>query len=145
MYDRMLDKHATPDETAIFEHLGSESSQRLAGMESRLRECYHLARDLKFPFGNEYGWGYKYSHKTSHLCYVFFEKNAFTVMLQVGDKQVGAVETVLPSLLPQTRELWKTRYPCGEKGGWIHYRVMSDNELEDVLKLLFIRKKPIRP
>ncbi|MDL2294811.1 DUF3788 domain-containing protein [Ruminococcaceae bacterium OttesenSCG-928-D13] len=75
-------------------------------------------------------------------CYVFFEQGAFTVMFQIGDKQVPAMEEALSSLLAKTRDLWENRYPCGEKGGWIHYRVLSGDELDDVITLLAIRKKP---
>jgi hypothetical protein len=142
MYERLLDKSTIPDEPTIREYVGEESHKRLTAMESRLHEAYQLSRELKFPFGNNYGWGYKFSHKSSHLCYAFFEKDAFTVMLQIGDKQVSLLESRLPVLLQNTRDLWASRYPCGEHGGWIHYRVLSDDELSDVLKLLAIRRKP---
>ena len=144
MYERMLDKHIVPDENAILEHLGAESHKLLSLMEKQLNANYQLIKELKFPFGNEYGWGYKYNHKTSHLCYAFFEKDAFTVMFQIGDKHVPSVEAAFSSMLPKTRDLWKNRYPCGEYGGWVHYRVLSEDELSDVLRLLFIRKRPIK-
>jgi hypothetical protein len=63
-------------------------------------------------------------------------------MFQIGDKQVLLLEPQLTLLLHKTQELWKNRYPCGEHGGWIHYRVLVDDELTDVIKLLTIRKKP---
>jgi hypothetical protein len=142
MYERMLDKNLTPSEATIREWLGKQSYERLAAMESCLETGYALVRKLKFPFGNNYGWGYKYSHKSSHLCYAFFEKGSFTVTLQIGDKAVSAAESILQSLLPKTRELWKSRYPCGDCGGWVHYRVLADEELADVFQLLSARKKP---
>jgi hypothetical protein len=142
MYERLLDKSVMPDEAVIREYLGEESHKRLTAMESRLHENYQLSRELKFPFGNSYGWGYKYSHKSNHLCYTFFEKGAFTVMLQIGDKQVPILESQLPSLLQKTQDLWENRYPCGEHGGWVHYRVLTNDELTDIIKLLAIRKKP---
>ena len=142
MYERLSDKSILPDEASIQEHLGRQSYERLTGFENRLKSNYQLGRELRFPFGNKYGWGYKYSHKSSHLCYAFFEKNAFTVMLQIGDKQVSLMESHLSSLLQKTQDLWEGRYPCGERGGWIHYRVLADDELSDVMKLLTIRKKP---
>ena len=142
MYERLLDKSVTPDEAVIQEYLGRQSHERLDIFENRLKAGYQLARELKFPFGNSYGWGYKYSHKRSHLCYAFFEKDAFTVTLQIGDKQVPLLESLLPSLLQKTRDLWDNRYPCGERGGWVHYRVLADDELTDVVELLAIRKKP---
>lgn len=142
MNERLLDKKAIPAEDEIKEHMGVKSYERLANMERLLRERYQLSRELKFPFGKSYGWGYKYSHKSSHLCYAFFERHAFTVMLQIGDKQVPVMEGQLSSLLQKTQELWENRYPCGEKGGWIHYRVLSDDEMIDAIKLLTIRKRP---
>ena len=142
MYERLLDKSVVPDDVAIQKLLGEEHHKRLVAMESRLSEDYQLSRELRFPFGNSYGWGYKYSHKSGHLCYAFFEKNAFTVMLQIGDKQVPILESQLQSLLQKTQDLWKNRYPCGKRGGWIHYRILTDDELTDVIKLLAIRKKP---
>jgi hypothetical protein len=142
MGERLLDKNVMPDEAAIREHLGEDSLNRLAAMESRLHEEYQLSRELRFPFGNSYGWGYKYSHKSSHLCYAFPEKNAFTVMLQIGDKQVSSLESQLSSFLQKTQDLWENRYPCGERGGWVHYQILTDDELTDVMKLLAIRKKP---
>lgn len=142
MHERLLDKTAMPGEVAIRQHLGEESFNHLVDMEHRLREYYQLSRELKFPFGNSYGWGYKYSHKRSHLCYAFFEKDAFTVMFQIGDKQVPTMEAELSSLLQKTQDVWENRYPCGERGGWIHYRVLLDDEIADVIRLLKIRKKP---
>ena len=141
---RMLDKSTTPNEAAIQAHMGSQGFRRLAKMENILNADYDLTRELKFPFGNEYGWGYKFGHKNSHLCYAFFEMDAFCVMLQIGDKQVAAVEEVLPSLLPKTQALWQGRFPCGENGGWLHYRVESDEELSDVCRLIRIKKKPVK-
>ena len=142
MYERLLDKSVMPDEAAIQEYLGLQSHERFTIFENRLKANYQLVRELKFPFGNNYGWGYKYSHKASHLCYVFFEKDAFTVMLQIGDKQVPLLESHLSSLLQKTQDLWRDRYPCGERGGWIYYRVLADDELADVIKLLAVKKKP---
>jgi hypothetical protein len=82
--------------------------------------------------------------ESSHLLYAFFENGTFTAMLQIGDKQVPSVEAALPSLLPKTQEYWQNRYPCGERGGWIHYRVLADDELDDMLKLLAIRRQPAK-
>lgn len=71
MYERMLDKSSKPTDTQIQEYLGCQSYNRLAAMEKYLNVHYQLVKELRFPFGNSYGWGYKYSHKSSHLCYAF--------------------------------------------------------------------------
>jgi hypothetical protein len=138
MYTRLLDKDVTPTEASIKEYLGPESYCTLLQLEKFLDEQYILNRELKFPFGNQYGWGYKYSHKLKHLCYAFFELGAFTITLQLGDTCVPEVERLLPTISAKARELWKNRYPCGTEGGWIHYRVTTNDELTDIIELIKI-------
>lgn len=141
MYERLLDKSSEPTPEQIQNHLGAESCERLVQLKNYLQLHYRLSREMRFPFGNSYGWGYKFSHGSAHLCYVFFEREAFTVTLQIGDKQVPALEGVMTSLSSKARELWLNRYPCGDKGGWIHFRILSDEDLKDVFRLIRVRKK----
>jgi hypothetical protein len=142
MYERLLDKNNEPTIEQVEDYLGSESYNRLLSMEDHLQTHYHLTKEIRFPFGNSYGWGYKYSHKYSHLCYAFFEKGAFTVTVQIGDKQVHILERDLNDLSHKARELWDNRYPCGENGGWVHCRVTSDEALTDIYRFIQARKKP---
>ena len=143
MYERLLEKNEPPTSRFIENYLGEQSYALLTELEKQLSSNYQLSKELKFPFGNNYGWGYKYSHKTSHICYVFFESGAFTVMLQLGDNCVAKVQEALTNLLPKTCDLWQNRYPCGEQGGWVHYRVLSEDEIKDIMELVKIKKKPI--
>jgi len=64
-------------------------------------------------------------------------------MLQLGDNCVAKVEQMLPEFSAKTVDLWKNRYPCGKQGGWIHFRVLDANELNDIFELIKIKKKPI--
>jgi hypothetical protein len=144
MHERLLDKNNPPASDFIREFIGAKGYTALLQFEDFLSNHYHLSREMKFPFGSHYGWGYKYSHKASHLCYVFFEAGAFTVTLQLGDNCVPRLEAILPHLSQKAKELWQNRYPCGEQGGWLHYRVMDKDELNDVLELVKVKKKPAR-
>ena len=101
MYERMLNKKLKPTNAQIDDTLGQEAVKRLESLETFLTEHYGMGREIVFPFGNRYGWGYKYS-----------------------------------------QELWQKRYPCGERGGWLHYRVLSDEELQDVFSLIKAKVKP---
>lgn len=143
MYERLLDKNREPTLKEIYETIGSEEVKLLEEFEGFLYNNYELLSELRFPFGNDYGWGIKYSHKSKHLCYVFPEKGAFTVTIQLGKNELPRLNEKLPVLLPKTNELWKNRYPCGD-GGWIHYRVLKQAELNDVKELISIKKKPIK-
>jgi hypothetical protein len=142
MYNRLLDKSARPSSDFIRNYIGVESDSMLLQLEEFLKQNYQLTRELKFPFGNHYGWGYKYSHKSSHICYAFFEEGAFTVTIQLGDNCVSKLEQIKTGLSPKGIELWQNRYPCGSLGGWIHYRVSDQNDLMDVIELIKV-KKPV--
>ncbi len=143
MYERLLDKKNEPSIEQISEYLGSENYNLLLTLETYLQSQYDLKKELRFPFGNSYGWGYKYSHKSSHLCYAFFEKGAFTVTFQIGNKQAPCVERTLGEFSDKARELWDNRYPCGEYGGWIHYRVTNNEDLPDIYRFVCAKKKPV--
>lgn len=142
MYERLLDKAIPPTDDYIQKYLGTESYGNLVQFEKMLSDNYNLNRELKFPFGNNYGWGYKYSHKLNHLCYAFFESGAFTVTLQLGDACIPTINKILPALSEKANKLWESRYPCGAQGGWIHYRVTESIELNDILALIQAKRKP---
>ncbi len=138
---RLMDKTIVPLSVQIKNLLGKEATKRLLKFESFLQKNYDLERELKFPFGNKYGWGYRYSHKNKLLCYVFFERNSFTVTITIGKSEVHRLYKELNNLLPKTKELWENRYPCGD-GGWMHYQVENEDEICDIKKLISIKKKP---
>lgn len=140
---RFFDKNKIPTPSEIEQMLGADAMERLNKLDSYLKDNYDLVREMKFPFGNQYGWSYKYSSKGKMLCYVFFENGAFTVTITIGKSELSKLINELPKMLPKTRELWANRYPCGE-GGWIHYKVTHDCELKDIQKLIYIKKRPKR-
>lgn len=143
MYERLLDKNQPPSPGFIKDYIGIESYKIMLQFEDFLNSKYHLTKELRFPFGNSYGWGYKYSHKSSHICYAFFELGAFTVTLQLGDNFISKIEQIESRLSSKGKELWNNRYPCGTQGGWIHYRVL-ENDLNDIFEFIKVKKKPTK-
>ncbi|WP_404820320.1 DUF3788 domain-containing protein [Lacrimispora sp. HJ-01] len=138
----MIDKSVQPEINDIERYIGLNGCRYLQFLEDALMKRYNIQREIRFPFGNTYGWGYKYSHKTKHLCYLFFEKDAITITLQIGDREVPLLNQMLPTFSSKTQSLWEHRYLCGENGGWVHVRILSEDDLDDAIKLIEIRKKP---
>lgn len=138
MYERMLDKASKPNEQDIIAYIGDATYRNLLQFEQDLAQFYDVTKDLKFPFGNQYGWGYKYSHRKKHLCYLFFEKDAFTITIQIS----GSIKNdILNKLSSSAQTLWANRYPCGDDGGWIHYRILDVKDLQDIYIFLGLRQK----
>lgn len=134
MYERMLDKQQKPDIAAFVAYCGERGSL-FTELDDRLVNALQAERLLRFPYGNAYGWGMKYSVKSKHICDVFAEKDAFCVMLRLTDKQFAQV---YDGLADCTKACIDNKYPCGN-GGWIHYRVLTRRHLEDIEKLLMAK------
>lgn len=47
----------------------------------------------------------------------------------------------LKDMLHATREYWNSRYICGD-GGWLNYRVLNKEEIEDIKLLIGFKQKP---
>lgn len=131
MYKRMLEKKVQPSFTELLNYCG-KSGCLWTEFEKFLEHEFNAAKLIRFPYGKEYGWGVKYSYKNKHICDVFAENGAFTVMFRIDNK---AVEPIYNELDSYTKSLWDNKYPCNE-GGWINYRVNEAKQLNDLQKLI---------
>lgn len=139
---RLTEKSHQPPEEFIKAFMGDDAWCRLIRFEDMLKLHYDLSREIKFPFGTDYGWSFRYIHKKTLLLYVFFEENGFCCTISINDKGAQEVESILGDLRPEIQIVWKNRYPCGDFGGWIHYSVEVDDELPDLIRLIGIKVKP---
>jgi len=141
---RLIEKAYPPNEEFIQSCMSNDAWRRLMTFEELLRERYNLNREIKFPFGNDYGWGFRYTHNKALLLYVFFEENGFCCTISIGGKGAIEVEKIFHELNPKLQTMWKNRYPCGyhgeHYGGWIHYSVERDDELLDMIRLVGVKK-----
>ncbi len=92
---RLTEKYQQPPESLIRIFMGIEAWKRLMRFEEMLRERYDVSREIRFPFGNEYGWSFRYSHKKSLLLYVFFEEGGFAVLFL---STIKALRRLIPYL-----------------------------------------------
>ena len=141
MYERLLDKNNVPNEEDIQKYIGGKAAKNIDKIKNTLEKVFEINMELKFPFGNNYGWGYKVNNKTRHLFYLFFEKGSITVMLQIKEIKSGKEIEKFNKLSEEGKEYWKNRYPCGENGGWIHYRIININHMKDIGIFLSIKTK----
>jgi len=139
MPERMLNKKIIPTEEEIIKFIGRKSKDNIEFLINCLNNVFKINMELKFPFGNNYGWGYKVSDKSKHLFYIFFEKDSITIMLQIKGIKTEIEQDKFSKLSEEGKSYWENRYPCGENGGWIHYRVKNKKQLKDIGIFLSIR------
>lgn len=130
----MLNKDVIPATEEMARYCG-ENSERFSALNEWLVSGFGTEQKTVFPYGNGYGWGISHKKKGKLICNVFPEENAFTVMVRLSDKQYGAV---YEGLMKYSRECIDNKYPCGD-GGWIHYRVTSEEHLKDIETLLSVK------
>ncbi|MFA6856254.1 MAG: DUF3788 family protein [Treponema sp.] len=140
MNERMLDKNHQPSEEEIEQFIGNASCRNLQVIKEKLNEIFDLNIDLKFPFGNSYGWGYKFSHKSKHLFYIFFENNGLTLTTQINEPKTDRDRNLIGALSEEGRKCWETKYPCNN-GGWVHYRFNDIKGLHDAGIFVSLRTK----
>jgi hypothetical protein len=139
MYERMLNKEYLPNVCEIQKYIGVKANKYINSLIGNLRKYYEVKTEIKYPFGNNYGWGYKVSLKTKHLCYIFFESKAITVTIQI--KKIDTVFGIskYDELSDEGKTYWENRYPCGNGGGWIHYRILKDENYYDIGRFVMIK------
>lgn len=134
MYERMLDKSEIPTYEKMVAYCG-ETSGLFSQLNDWLFKTCSTEKEIVFPYGNGYGWGTAHKKKNKLICNIFAESNAFTVMMRLTDLQFDSIRN---QVCDYTREHINNRYPCGS-GGWIHYRVKNESDLEDIKKLLRVK------
>ena len=131
MYERMPDKSSEPTLYEMIKYCGI-TGNLFERINQDISYNYGTKSEICFPYGNHYGWGIKHKLKSKHICDIFAEKNAFTVMIRLTNKQI---EKIYLDLSVYAKEICDCKYPCGE-GGWLNYRIISDEYMEDAFKLL---------
>ena len=131
MYERLLDKSLSPTFEDLVEYSGKPGSLWLE-LDKYLKEIYSAKTQIRFPYGNDYGWSCKYSVKSKHLCDIFAENGAFALHYRISDAQL---ESVYEDLSEYAKEICDNKYPC-KGGGWLTYRVLSEAHIADAKRLL---------
>ena len=131
MYERMLNKQEVPTFADLIRYCG-DSGPLWLELDKYMEDEYNASKLIRFPYGKDYGWSVKYSIRSKHICDVFAENGAFTALFQISDKAVNAIYDELGSY---AKNAWANKYPCGS-GGWIQFRVLDKEQLQDLEKII---------
>lgn len=131
MYERMLNKETKPSIKDLSLCVGG-SAKLFQMLNSFLTEHCKTDQEIRFPYGKEYGWCVTHRKGKKLICDVFAETDAFTVMIRLSNQQFDNVYDALQS---ESKQIVDNKYPCSN-GGWIHYRVLTKEHLEEIKILL---------
>lgn len=139
MYERLLDKTITPTFEDLIDYCGTTGAL-WTDLDKYIKNTFSAQGSIRFPYGSKYGWSMKYSLKNKHICDVFAENGAFSLHFHINN---NCLNSIYNELSDYTKAVCDRKYPCGD-GGWLTYRVLSQNQLNDVKALLFakVKQKP---
>lgn len=134
MHERMLNKEIKPSIIELGSYIGSKA-ELFHLLNSFLSDTIKTTQEIRFPYGKQYGWCVTHRKGKKLVCDIFAEAEAFTIMVRLSNQQF---DNVYDTLQAETKEIVDNRYPCNN-GGWIHYRVLTNEHLKDIQKLLIAK------
>lgn len=137
MYERMLNKQIVPSFGDLIAYCG-KCGTLWEDLDSWIKNKYTATTEIRFPYGNNYGWGIKYSKGSKHICDIFAENGSFTVFVKINNKAFASIQS---SLSDYSKEIYENKYPCGD-GGWIRYRITDSNYMEDAKRFINAKIEP---
>jgi len=139
LYQRMIDVDIKPTEDDITKTVGEKSSFWL-GIRKYVEENYDFAPELVY-YGQKYGWTLRYRKSGKTLCSLFPEKDAFTVLVVLGKKEVEKTFSIIDRLNPEVRTLFENAEQKRD-GRWLWIRVLINDDVESIKVLLNVKRKP---
>ncbi|MGN0395508.1 MAG: DUF3788 family protein [Coprococcus sp.] len=134
MYERMLNKQEVPTREDMSAFCG-DMADDFMNLNIWLSENGETNQKLTFPYGNNYGWAITHRKGQKLICQIFPEKEAFTVMIRLTNKQF---DSIYDRMGTGTKELIDNKYPCND-GGWIHCRIVNQQQIRDIHILLAVK------
>jgi hypothetical protein len=129
------EKKKQPTEAQVTEALGSKLPvwQDLIRL---IREKYPVQEDFKFMYGQNYGWGLKFSIKKQLLTCLYPAEECFFAQINLSPE---AIEQALRmSLGVNVQDAIEHAHPYPE-GRWLFVRVASEADASAVRQLLAMR------
>ena len=139
--ERLVDGSREPNARSIVACVGSANNKRWKHLVQFIETRYPGIFSPEWLFGGQkYGWGLRFK-KSKSFCTLIPERNRFLIQIVLGGKERDEVETILNELSPYIRRLYEqaTTYHDGK---WLAIPVDRDDLLEDIQRLLAIKRKP---
>lgn len=129
-HQRILDSNVRPSGVEIENTIG-DNSFLWSEMRKHLEENYDFVPELMY-YGKKYGWTIRYRKGGKTLCSLFPEKDAFTVLIVLGRKEVEKTHLMIDKLSSEeVRSLFENTEQLHD-GRWLWIRVLTKDDIESI-------------
>ena len=139
-HQRMLDKTVEPTEEDMLKTIGSRAAGAWKDIHTFLRNNYdHVP--VKKHWGIKHGWAIQYRKSNKTLATLAPETGAFTALLIFGKKEVEKIADQAAQISPAVMEMIDNTTQFHD-GKWVFIRLIDDRYVEDIKKLISIKRRP---
>jgi len=140
---RMLDGSTQPDAESVTEWLGAGEYRHWTRLLEFIEVNYPGVFTPDWIFGGKkYGWGLRFK-KSKSFCTLIPGRNRLVVQIVFGGEEREKAEKILPELTPNVRKAY-TEATTYHDGKWLAVVANRQETLDDIEKLLAIKRKPKR-
>jgi hypothetical protein len=137
----MADGGTEPNARSVAAWVGRDNYRRWMPPTDFIESNYPGVFTPDWVFGGKkYGWGLRFK-KSKSFCTLVPERDRLVVVIVLGAKEREETEKVLPELSPSIRKTYMeaTTYHDGK---WLAVVADCDTILDDIARLLVIKRKP---
>jgi hypothetical protein len=140
-HQRMYDRTRNPTESDIISFIAdSKAITAWEQLQEFLDTHYDLQKETLY-YGDKYGWLVRYRKSGRTMVSLFPETNSFSFLIVYGMKEINKFLTQETEFLPFTNEVFHKTKKLHD-GKWVWIRVTDSAVLEDLKRLVAIKRKP---
>ena len=143
-YERLIDRNAQPSDADMIGVIGAPLAEAWTELRRFLVETYSIEPTMNFG-GPRYGWNIQHRKGGRPLCEMYPEYGAFTALVILGSKELGAALERLDSF-GLTVHSALTDTPRFHDGCWMYMRITDPQtcmqDVRDIEQLILLKKKP---
>jgi hypothetical protein len=140
-HQRMFDRSRNPSDADIISFIADSKAVRAwKQMLEYLDTAYDLSREILY-YGDKYGWLVRYRRSKRTIISLFPETNSFSFLMVFGKNEIDKFVDQKSEFLPSIVEVFDNTEKLHD-GKWLWIRVTDSSMLEDLKKLISIKRKP---
>jgi hypothetical protein len=137
----MTDKTHKPTEEEMLDFIGDQGREKAWSDLREFIESHYEIEPETTCGGPKYGWEIRYRIGGKTLCSLTPWKGGFTLLLVLGKEDSKIVLAMADDLSDKTLKLIKNTKQLHD-GRWLWIRPSDASDVEDVKKLLQVKRKP---
>ena len=136
-----LTQENSPNDSDVSKLLGNKAYKYWSQLENFISEQYPGIFNRQWLSGGKKSGWYLRFKKSKSFCSFIPEENIFKIQIVFGAKEREQVESVRTSLTNSTQKMYDEA-KIYHDGKWLYMYVDNDEVVEDIKKLLKIKRKP---